>query len=136
MLSEEGGFAGLLTSPEQQPDLEAVQAFVAIVDDYSSYLVGVAAARMLPDLEAMRRALRERRDEPAQGDQALTGLLGLELRPDGLAGGSSFSSEVVRRWGEESLDIMWAKPEHLPAFTELSDPVGWAARVLLPAEDL
>jgi uncharacterized protein (DUF2342 family) len=136
MLSEQGGFAGLLTSPEQQPDLEAVQAFVAIIDDYSAYLVDIAAARMLPDLDAMRSALRNRRDEPAQGDEALTGLLGLELRPEGSDRNGSFCAEVARRWGDASLETMWERPEHLPTFAELTDPVGWAARVLLPGEDL
>jgi putative hydrolase len=136
ILSEEGGFSGMLTSPEQQPDLEAIQAVVAIADDYSAYLVDVAAARMLPDLDAMRAALRDRRDEPAQGDEALTGLLGLELRPDDLELDGSFCAEVARRWGEESLETMWERSEHLPGFGELADPVGWAARVLLPTEDL
>jgi putative hydrolase len=136
LLSEEGGFAGMLTSPEQQPDLEAIQAFVAIVDDYSSYLVEVAAGRMLPDLAAMRRALLDRRGEPGQGDEALKGLIGLDLRPEGLAGQTSFCAEIVRRWGEESLETVWSEPEHLPRFAELNDPVGWAARVLLPTDDL
>lgn len=135
LLSEEGGFAGMLTSPEQRPDLESIQAFVAIIDDYSSYLVEEAAGRMLPDLAAMRSALLSREEEPAQGDEALKGLIGLDLRPEGLLAGS-FSAEVARRWGAESLETMWALPENLPRFTELNDAVGWAARVLLPTEGL
>jgi uncharacterized protein (DUF2342 family) len=63
-------------------------------------------------------------------------LLGLELRPEGLESDGSFCAEVVRRWGEESLETMWERPEHLPGYGELTDPVGWAARVLLPTEDL
>jgi uncharacterized protein (DUF2342 family) len=38
---------------------------------------------------------------------------------------------VSRRWGEEPLDGIWQGPERLPTVDELTDPVGWAARVLL-----
>jgi putative hydrolase len=136
MLGEGGGLSGLLTTPEQRPELDAIQAFVAIVDDYTSYLVEQAAARMLPDLAAMRAALLQRRTEPAQGDEVLTGLLGLEMRPDDLARMDPFCAEVARRWGQDALATMWEQPEHLPTISELLDPVGWAARVLLAAEDL
>jgi putative hydrolase len=136
MLSDEDGLTGLLANPAQQPDLEAIQAFVQIVDDYSIYLARSAAGRMLPDLDRMESALRERRSEPAQGSEALSGLLGLEPRSDDLAEAPSFCEEVARRWGEESLDTMWSAPENLPSFAELRDPVGWAARVLLTLDDL
>ncbi|NOY56674.1 MAG: zinc-dependent metalloprotease [Actinobacteria bacterium] len=136
LVGESGGFSGLLTTPEQQPDLEALQAFVAIIDGYAEYLMNGAAARLLPDLARMREALNRRRSEPAQGEEVLTTLLGLEVRPNQEIGTASFCDEVARRWGEDALTTLWEQPANLPTLAELTDPVGWAARVLLPTEDL
>ncbi len=134
LVGESGGFSGLLTTPEQQPQLEAIQALVAVVDDYSEYLMNTAASRLLPDMARMRGALALRRSEPTQGEQVLTSLLGLDLRPE--IGAVDFSNEVARRWGEEALDTLWSDAANLPTLAELTDPVGWAARVLLPTDDL
>lgn len=134
LVGESGGFSGLLTTPEQQPDLEAIQAFVLIVDNYAEYLMDKAAVKLLPDMARMREALSRRRSEPTQGEQVLTSLLGLELRPD--IGTTDFCAEVARRWGDEALATLWSDPANLPGLGELSDPVGWAARVLLPTDDL
>ena len=37
----------------------------------------------------------------------------------------------AQRWGDEALDTMWHEAANLPTINELTDPVGWAARVLL-----
>jgi putative hydrolase len=136
MFNEGSGIPGLLTSPEQRPDLEAIQAFVAIVDGHAEYLISKVAARLLPDLAEIADALRRRRSEPAQADEVLIGVIGLELRPDQQIGTSFFCEEVERRWGEDSLRTLWEGPENLPTLAELTDPLGWAARVLLTSEDL
>ncbi|GBE21102.1 hypothetical protein BMS3Bbin01_00443 [bacterium BMS3Bbin01] len=136
LVGESGGFSGLLTTPEQQPDLEALQAFVAIVDGYAEYLMDGTAARLLPDLARMREALNRRRSEPAQGEQVLTTLLGVDVRPNQEIGTASFCNEVARRWSEDALTTLWEQPANLPSLAELIDPVGWAARVLLPTQNL
>ena len=136
LVGESGGFSGLLTTPEQQPDLEALQAFVAIVDGYAEYLMDGTAARLLPDLARMREALNRRRSEPAQGEQVLTTLLGVDVRPNQEIGTASFCNEVARRWSEDALTTLWEQPANLPSLAELIDPVGWAARVLLPTQHL
>lgn len=45
--------------------------------------------------------------------------------------GLEFCRQIERRFGVEAIDGIWDGPESLPTFAELTDPVGWAARVLL-----
>jgi uncharacterized protein (DUF2342 family) len=90
-----------------------------------------AAAKLLPDLATMRAARDSRRSEPAQAEQMLNRMLGLELTDDQFRIGAGFCDEVERRWGADALHRVWEAPENLPDLAELRDPVGWAARVLL-----
>ena len=132
VLSDPAGLAGLITTPEQRPILEAIQAFMAVMEGYADYLMDRAAAKMLPDLEKMREAMNRRRAEPAQGEQIINRMLGLELKQEQYRMGAEFCAEVARRWGEDALDNLWKDAESLPNLAELGDPVAWAARVLLP----
>lgn len=131
-LNDPAGLAGLITTPEQQPILEAIQAFMAVVEGYADYLMDRSALKMLPALTQMREALNRRRAEPSQGEQIINRMLGLELKQEQYPLGAEFCSEVARRWGEDALDRMWAGADALPNLAELHDPVAWAARVLLP----
>lgn len=132
LLSDPAGLAGLITTPEQQPTLEAIQAFMAVMEGYADYLMDRAAVKMLPGLARMREAMDRRRAEPAQGEQIINRMLGLELKQEQYRLGAGFCSEVARRWGEDAVDRLWSGPEALPSLAELHDPVAWAARVLLP----
>lgn len=132
VLNDPGGLAGLITTPEQQPILEAIQAFMAVVEGYADYLMDRAALKMLPALTQMREAMNRRRAEPSQGEQIINQMLGLELKQEQYRLGAEFCSEVARRWGEDALDRMWASADALPNLAELHDPVAWAARALLP----
>ncbi len=132
VLSDPAGLAGLITTPEQRPILDAIQAFMAVMEGYADYLMDRAAPKMLPDLERMREAMNRRRAEPSQGEQIINRMLGLELKQEQYRLGAEFCSEVARRWGEDALDSLWVEPAALPTLAELRDPVAWAARVLLP----
>ena len=132
LLNNPAGLAGLITTPEQQPILEAIQAFMAVMEGYADYLMDRTARKMLPNLEQMREAMNRRRTEPSQGEQIINRMLGLELKQEQYRLGAEFCSEVARRWGEDALDNLWSGPDALPDLAELHDPVAWAARVLLP----
>jgi putative hydrolase len=132
VLSDPAGLAGLITTPEQRPILDAIQAFMAVMEGYADYLMDRAAPKMLPDLARMREAMNRRRAEPSQGEQIINRMLGLELKQEQYRLGAEFCSEVARRWGEDALDNLWVEPAALPTLSELRDPVAWAARVLLP----
>jgi putative hydrolase len=131
MMADPTGLAGMLSTDDQLPALEAIQAFMAVLEGYGEYVMDRAAPKLLPDLGRMRAAMDSRRAEPAQGEQVLNRLLGLELKKEQYRLGSRFCDDVETRWGEEALQRIWDAPEHLPTLTELEDPVGWAARVLL-----
>lgn len=131
LLDDPAGLAGMVTSPEQRPKLDAIQAFMSIVEGYSDYLMDRAAPGLLPDLERMRAAMTARRQEAGQGESLLNRLLGMELKREQYRLGAEFCEQVAERWGHDALRKLWVAPENLPSLAELSDPLGWAARVLL-----
>lgn len=132
VLNDPAGLTGLITTPEQQPILDSIQAFMAVMEGYADYLMDRTASKLLPDLDRMREAMARRRAEPSQGEQILNRLFGLELKQEQYRLGGAFCEEVNRRWGETALDHLWTGPQGLPSMSELGDPVAWAARVLLP----
>jgi putative hydrolase len=132
LLGDDGSSTPALVKGTSDPDrLAAVQAFTAFVEGYGDDVVRKAAGDLLPDLEDIEAANARRRSEPDQADQYLQQLVGLELRRDRAEIAAAFCREVEERWGAEALDKIWDDPENLPNLDELSDPLGWAARVLL-----
>ena len=131
MMQEGGGFPSLLSGPEHSDQLEAIQAFMAIVEGYGDYLMDRAAADLLPDLTAMRSAMRDRRQASSGEADILGRMLGAESKLAQYELGASFCSEVESRWGFGALARIWDGPQSLPTPAELGDATGWAARVLL-----
>jgi len=131
MLDQPGGLPGWVVSEEQRPLLESIQAFMAVMEGYADWLMDRVGASLLPDLGKMRKALERRRSDPGEGEQILDRLMGLDLKVQQYRLGTSFCDEVDRRWGRAALDRIWEHPDRLPSLKELSDPVAWAARVLL-----
>ncbi|MDX1690525.1 MAG: zinc-dependent metalloprotease [Acidimicrobiia bacterium] len=135
MLEDPSGFTGLLAGDGHREALDAIQAFMAVTEGYAEWLVDRAAPGMVPDADAIRTAIDRRRAEPAEGEQMLQRILGLELQHDRYRSGTTFCAEVERRLGEETLSRMWEGPGMLPTLDELDDVVGWAARVTLDGFD-
>ncbi len=104
---------------------------MSIVEGYSDYLMDRAAPGLLPDLDRMRAAMTARRQEAGEGESMLNRLLGMELKREQYRLGAEFCRQVADRWGHDALRKLWEAPENLPSLGELSDPLGWAARVLL-----
>jgi putative hydrolase len=131
LVDEPNGLARLLGSSHDPAALEPIQAFLAFVEGFGDYAVRTAADELMPQLGEIESAVRLRRSEPNEAEQFLQQLLGLRIdrhRADDAAG---FCSDVARRWGAGTLEHLWDEPDKLPRLGELTDAVGWAARVLL-----
>jgi len=133
LLSAEGesGVPPLLRGDADPDRLAAVQAFIAFVEGYGDHLVRAAGAQLMHDLDHIEAAYSLRRSEPDQAEQFLQQMAGLELQRHRASDAAAFCVEVKHRWGEDALARVWEEPDRLPTRDELTDPVGWAARVLL-----
>lgn len=131
VLAEPGALSGLTPGPGHSETLGALQALLATLEGYGDWLVGRAAADLLPDATQIRSLAATRHREAGPAEQALEQAMGLRLERSLGERGSEFCAEVAGRWGEEALDRIWEGPDTVPTRAELDDALGWAARVLL-----
>lgn len=131
MMSEPTGLAGLLSPDDDGEAIGRMRGVLAVVEGYADHLVMKTARTMIPSSSRLRDAIDLRRTEASQGEQLLHQAVALDLRHSDYRRGDEFCAEVVKRWGEDALDRIWEGPEMVPTEKELTDPVGWAARVLL-----
>lgn len=137
LLGDDSSSTPALMKGTSDPDrLATIQAFTAFVEGYGDYIVRKAAGDLLPDLDRIEEANARRRSEPDQSEQYLQQMVGLELQRHRAQDAAEFASEVEERWGEEALDKIWEDPENLPRLSELTDSIGWAARVLLDGDGI
>lgn len=131
MMSEPTGLAGLLRPDDDGDAAGRLRGLLAVVEGYADRIVERAASDLIPGVESLRHAIDRRRSEPSPGEQLLEQAVAFDLKHADHRLGDRFCVEVARRWGDEALDRLWEGPEMLPDENELTDPVGWAARVLL-----
>lgn len=116
------------------PALQEVNGFITVLEGFADYATAELGAEMIPDLEAVQQAMREKaggseRDDLTSG-RAVTGP-GTETMAGQWGPGAEFCAEVERRWGAEAVAKIWDGPERFPSAGEITDATGWAARVLL-----
>jgi putative hydrolase len=123
--------AGLIKGTSDPDRLGDIQAFTSFIDGYADRLVRIAGGDLLPSIERIESAYSTRRAEPDQAEQFLQQFAGLTIERWRAADAVTFCDDVVERWGETALGKVWDHPESMPTLAELTDPIGWAARVLL-----
>jgi putative hydrolase len=131
MLGEGEDPASLIQATANPERLADVQAFTAFIEGYADRIVRIAGAELLPNIERIEEAYSRRRTEPDKTEQFLQQFAGLKLERWRAADATQFCDDVVERWGEDALTRVWEAPENMPELHELSDPIGWNARVLL-----
>lgn len=129
MLGGAEGLAGLLGGEHDPERLGPIQALVASIEGYGDHVVRLALTEVAPELDRIEEAWRRRRAEPNQAEQFLAQLIGLKLERRHAGDATHLFAEIERRWA--AIDRVWSSPESVPTLAELTDPVGWAARVLL-----
>lgn len=116
------------------PGLDAVNGFMAVLEGYADYALAELAGSMIPDREAIQRAMRERSANSRDGDQPAGRLIAGPEKETGAGQwgpGADFCAEVEQRWGRGAVAKIWEGPDRLPLPGEIADATGWAARVLL-----
>jgi putative hydrolase len=136
MLGEGEDPAGLIHASADPQRLADVQAFTAFIEGYADRIVGIAGKELLPNIDRIEDAYNRRRTEPDKTEQFLQQFAGLKLERRRASDATQFCDNVVERWGEASLDRVWEAPENMPTLEELTDPIGWNARVLLDETSL
>lgn len=132
MLGAGDADASSLISASSDPErLAELQAFTAFIEGYGDRLVRVAGAELLPTIARIEDAYATRRTEPNQAEQFLQQFAGLTLERWRAKDAAEFCDEVVDRWGHDALERVWDDPSNMPRLAELTDPIGWAARVML-----
>ncbi|NNC75065.1 MAG: hypothetical protein HKN93_06085, partial [Acidimicrobiia bacterium] len=120
----------LFTGPHQEQDKASIQALLAFVEGYGAHLVRRSIGELIPELDRIEEAQNRRRAEPSEAEEAFSRLVGLDLERHRARTAQEFCAGVVDRWGTERLDAIWEDAEQVPRLEELSDPIGWAARLL------
>ena len=131
MFGDEQDAAGLIKGTSDPERLADLQAFTAFIEGYADRIVAVAGIDLVPSIDRIETAYNRRRTEPNQAEQFLQQFAGLALERHRAIDARTFCDDVVDRWGEDALDKVWDDPTNMPRLAELTDPIGWAARVLL-----
>jgi coenzyme F420 biosynthesis associated uncharacterized protein len=122
------GLAGVAVGPERKAVLDRVQCFMAVLEGYAEHVMDAVGEQILPDLDALRRALERRRRDRSGLLRVLERLIGMELKLRQYEQGKAFCDGVVALGGIDGLNRVWSSPEALPTATELDDPLAWLAR--------
>jgi putative hydrolase len=123
--------AGMIKGTSDPERLAELQAFTAFIEGYADMVVSDAGRDLIPAIDRIEDAYNRRRTEPNQAEQFLQQFAGLDLERHRAADARKFCTDVVERWGEETLARVWHEPENMPNLNELTDPIGWVARVVL-----
>lgn len=128
-LVERAGALALEPTPQQREVLASLQALVSLVQGYADAAVAAAAADRLTALPRIQEAALRRRAERGPGEQFLSDLIGLDLKPADVRQGKAFCEAVVAARGWAGLERAWAAPDRLPTPAEVADPSRWLVRM-------
>ncbi|MDX1448495.1 MAG: zinc-dependent metalloprotease [Acidimicrobiia bacterium] len=121
--------AALFDTPETRQATGELSALLGLIAGYRRLLVERAAGELLPDLAAMTGARDLDRDLGAhlEGSPIAAAFVAAE----DIAAGREFCLEVDRRFGPDQLASIFTREGRFPTASEITDPVAWAARVML-----
>ncbi|MCL1594902.1 MAG: zinc-dependent metalloprotease [Actinomycetia bacterium] len=128
---DDAGTAGLIKGTSDPERLADLQAFTAFIEGYSDKVVADAGRELVPAIDRIEAAYSRRRTEPNQAEQFLQQFAGLDLERHRAVEARTFCDDVIERWGEDTLNRVWDEPTNMPTLSELTDPIGWVARVVL-----
>jgi putative hydrolase len=130
-LPDPGSLLDAMQTPAQQPVLEELQRFTAVLEGYADTVVDMVGEPLVPSLGQIEEALRRHRVDRGRAADFVDRMLGLELGREHYERGHAFCRGVVERGGREALDRLWESEAMVPTLNELEAPGLWLARIEL-----
>jgi putative hydrolase len=124
----DGDIATLIVGPERRAALDAMQAFMAVLEGYAEHVMDVVGAEVLPNLPELRGALDRRRRDRSGLLRIFEKLIGMDLKLRQYELGKRFCDTVAESGGIATLNRVWEEPAQMPTLPELEDPDAWMAR--------
>jgi putative hydrolase len=115
-------------SPEQDAALGRLESLLATIEGWVDVVTESATSR-LPSAERIAEAVRRRRAVGGPAEQALSSLVGLELRPRRMREAAAMWRAVTDAVGTAGRDALWDYPDLMPTAADIDDPTALVARV-------
>ena len=125
-LPDPGSLLDAMQTPAQQPVLEELQRFAAVLEGYADTVVDLVGEPLVPSLGQIEEALRRHRVDRGRAADFVDRMLGLELGREHYELGHAFCRGVL-----EALDRLWESEAMVPTPNELQAPGLWLARIEL-----
>jgi putative hydrolase len=130
-LPDPGTLLDAMQTPAQQPILEELQRFAAVLEGYADTVVDAVGEPLIPSLAQIEEALLRHRVDRGRAAAVVDRMLGLEVGRDHYEQGHAFCRGVMERAGFDGLDRLWGSEAMLPTPNELAAPGLWLARIEL-----
>jgi coenzyme F420 biosynthesis associated uncharacterized protein len=124
----DGDIATLIVGEERRAALDAMQAFMAVLEGYAEHVMDAVGADILPNLPELRGAMDRRRRDRSGLLRIFEKLIGMDLKLRQYEQGKKFCDAVTEAGGIATLNRVWQEPAQMPTLAELDDPHGWMAR--------
>jgi coenzyme F420 biosynthesis associated uncharacterized protein len=124
----EGDLATLIVGPERRAALDAMQAFMAVLEGYAEHVMDAVGAEILPNLPELRGAMDRRRRDRSGLMRIFEKLIGMDMKLRQYELGKQFCDAVAKAGGIAALNRVWEGPASMPTLAELEDPDAWMAR--------
>jgi coenzyme F420 biosynthesis associated uncharacterized protein len=124
----EGDLATLIVGPERRAALDAMQAFMAVLEGYAEHVMDEVGAEILPNLPELRGAMDRRRRDRSGLLRIFEKLIGMDMKLRQYELGKQFCDAVAKAGGIGALNRVWEGPAQMPTLAELEDPDSWMAR--------
>lgn len=114
-------------TPDQQSVLDRLETLMALIEGWVDDTVTLATTTWMPAAPALAETVRRRRATGGPAEEALSTLVGLELRPRRLRDAANLWAALREARGTEGRDAIWSHPDNLPTSEGLDDPLGFVA---------
>ncbi|MCR2809791.1 MULTISPECIES: zinc-dependent metalloprotease [unclassified Microbacterium] len=115
-------------SEAQNAALTRLENLLATIEGWVDVVTDAATAR-LPSADRIAEAVRRRRAVGGPAEQALSSLVGLELRPRRMREAAAMWRAVTDAVGVAGRDSLWDYPDLMPTAEDIDDPAGLVARL-------
>ena len=124
----DGDLATLIVGPERRAVLDAMQAFMAVLEGYAEHVMDTVGAQILPNLPELRGAMDRRRRDRSGLLRIFEKLIGMDMKLRQYEQGKKFCDAVAHAGGIATLNRVWEEPAQMPTLAELDDANAWLAR--------